>query len=74
MDENDWNEGLFGLLIFTNKKRDIIYCLFNKKVYISQLKYKTMVQAQKLTNLQVELVKMFAREIPDEQLIDIKNL
>jgi hypothetical protein len=33
-----------------------------------------MIQAQKLTNLQVELVKMFAREIPDEQLIDIKNM
>lgn len=33
-----------------------------------------MIQAQKLTNLQVELVKMFAREIPDEQLIEIKNM
>jgi hypothetical protein len=33
-----------------------------------------MIQAQKLTNLQVELVKMFAREIPDEQLVEIKNL
>lgn len=33
-----------------------------------------MIEAQKLTNVQVELIKMFNRQVPDEQLIEIKNL
>lgn len=37
-------------------------------------KTKEMIEAQKLTNVQVELIKMFNRQVPDEQLIEIKNL
>ena len=33
-----------------------------------------MIEAQKLTNLQVELIKMFNRQVPEEQLLEIKNL
>jgi hypothetical protein len=33
-----------------------------------------MIEARKLTNVQVELIKMFNRQVPDEQLIEIKNL
>ena len=33
-----------------------------------------MIEAQKLTNVQVELIKMFNRQVPDEQLLEIKNL
>ena len=33
-----------------------------------------MIEAQKLTNVQVELIKMFNRQVPEEQLLEIKNL
>ena len=33
-----------------------------------------MVFTEKLTNLQVELVKLFAYQIPDNQLLEIKDL
>lgn len=33
-----------------------------------------MVFTEKLTNLQVELVKLFAYQIPDNQLVEIKDL
>jgi hypothetical protein len=33
-----------------------------------------MVQTQKLTNLQLELIKMFQYKVADHQLIDIKNM
>lgn len=33
-----------------------------------------MVFTEKLTNLQIELVKLFAYQIPDNQLLEIKDL
>lgn len=33
-----------------------------------------MVFTEKLTNLQVELVKLFAYQVPDKQLLEIKDL
>jgi len=33
-----------------------------------------MIEAQKLTNVQIELIKLFNQEVPDEQLLEIKNL
>jgi DNA-binding FadR family transcriptional regulator len=33
-----------------------------------------MIFAQKLTNLQLELIKLFAYQIPDSQIIEIKDL
>lgn len=33
-----------------------------------------MVQTQKLSNLQLKLVKMFQYKVADNQLIDIKNI
>lgn len=33
-----------------------------------------MLQTTKLSNLQLELLKVFSYEIPDKQLLEIKNL
>jgi len=33
-----------------------------------------MIFAQKLTNLQLELIKLFAYQIPDNQIFEIKDL
>lgn len=33
-----------------------------------------MIQTQKLTNLQLELVKMFQYKVADNQLVEIKNI
>lgn len=33
-----------------------------------------MVFTEKLTNLQVELIKLFAYQVPDSQLLEIKDL
>lgn len=33
-----------------------------------------MIQSTKLTNLQLELLKLFSREIPDQYLINIKRM
>jgi hypothetical protein len=33
-----------------------------------------MIFTEKLTNLQIELVKLFAYQIPDNQIVEIKNL
>ena len=33
-----------------------------------------MIQSTKLTNLQIELLKLFSREIPDQDLINIKRM
>jgi hypothetical protein len=33
-----------------------------------------MVFAQKLTNLQIELIRLFSYQIPDNQIVEIKDL
>ena len=33
-----------------------------------------MVFAQKLTNLQIELIQLFSYQIPDNQIVEIKDL
>lgn len=33
-----------------------------------------MVESHKLTNLQIELLKIFSRPIPEHQVIEIKNI
>ncbi len=41
-------------------------------VHINQIEI--MVPAQKLTNLQLELIKLFSHNVTDSQLIEIKQL
>ena len=50
----------------------VIFDIFDK--IIDNKNSDFMIKTQKLTNLQLELLKMFQYKVADNQLIDIKNM